>query len=273
MPIITKISVQKKRTDRYNIFWDNGKGEEYAFSLDEDVLIKQGLKKGLELDEFSILEIAYQDDVRKAYNASIQYLARRMRSEGEVRKHLSEKEYGDELIQEVVHKLYEYKFLNDEEFSKAYVRSQKNTTDKGKASIAKELREKRIAEEMIAASLNEYPDDEELQAAIQLCEKHVTKNKKDSSKMMKQKLEQLLMRKGYSYSNIQLAIQEVETEKEEDAEMDSLRLQAEKLFRKYKLLPRYEYEQKMKQALYRKGFSIDLIGKVLEELNEEEPHE
>ena len=119
MPTITKITVQKKNTDRYNIYMDYGKGEEYAFSVDEDVLIKHQLKKGMELDEFSLNEIGYQDDIRKAYNRAIHYLSRRMRSETEVRKHLAEKEVEEPVIQEVIHKLYDYHFLNDEEFAAA----------------------------------------------------------------------------------------------------------------------------------------------------------
>ena len=76
MPIITKITAQQKCQDRYNIFMDFGKGEEYAFSVDEDVLIKFQLKKGLELDDFSLMEIHYHDDIRKAYNVAIIYLSK-----------------------------------------------------------------------------------------------------------------------------------------------------------------------------------------------------
>ncbi|MGV3466194.1 MAG: recombination regulator RecX, partial [Heyndrickxia sp.] len=45
MPIITKITVQKNLSDRYNIYLD----EEYAFSVDEDVLTRFQLRKGKEL--------------------------------------------------------------------------------------------------------------------------------------------------------------------------------------------------------------------------------
>ena len=75
MPVITKITVQKKQTDRYNIFTDDGHGEKYAFSVDEDVLIKYQLKKGMELDEFAVTEIFFQDDIRKAYQPSSSILS------------------------------------------------------------------------------------------------------------------------------------------------------------------------------------------------------
>lgn len=43
--VITKITVQKRRKDRFNIFVDG----EYAFPISEAVLIKIGLFKGMEL--------------------------------------------------------------------------------------------------------------------------------------------------------------------------------------------------------------------------------
>ncbi|QED46947.1 recombination regulator RecX [Cytobacillus dafuensis] len=262
MPIITKISVQQKKNDRYNIFLD----EKYAFSVDEDVLIKHQLKKGMEVDEFSLSEIAYQDDIRKAYNTSIQYLSRRMRSEKEVRQYLKEKEVDEIIVQEVVHKLYEYRFLDDKEFAIAYVRTLMNTTDKGSGLIRGELREKGISEQLINAALRELPYEKEFEAAMKLSYKFVQKNKTDSSRIMKQKLEQMLMRKGYSHELIQAVVAESEIDKAEDVEMDALRKHAEKTHRKYSnLINSYEYEQKMKQALYRKGFSIDLIEKIIHE--------
>lgn len=87
MPFITKISTQKKNTERFNIFLD----EKYAFSVDADVLVRFDLKKGKELDELDILEIQYGDDVKKAFNRAVEFLSYRMRSEKEVRDHLKKK--------------------------------------------------------------------------------------------------------------------------------------------------------------------------------------
>ncbi|MBY0121858.1 recombination regulator RecX [Bacillus sp. S/N-304-OC-R1] len=266
MPTITKITVQEKLKDRYNIFLD----EKYAFSIDEDVLIKHGLKKGVELDEFAILEIGYQDDIRKAYNTAIQYLSRRMRSEKEVRQYLSGKEVNEIVIQEVIHKLNEYKFLNDQEFAIAFVRTLMNTTDKGSGIIRGELREKGISEDIIDKAMKEFPFEREFEAALKICAKFVEKNTRDSSRITKQKLEQTLFRKGYSNEIIRAAIAETEMDKGEDLEMSALRTHAEKAHRKYSHLSGFEYRQKMKQTLYRKGFSIELIEQILDELKEEE---
>lgn len=265
MAIITKITVQKKNKDRYNIFLDNGKGEEYAFSVDEDVLIKNNLKKGMELDEFFLTEVNYQDDIRKAYNQAIHYLSRMMRTESQVRVFLREKEVDDPIIQEVIHKLYEYRFLNDEEYAYSYVRTQMNTTDKGTELIKRELKEKGIQDGIISKALKEYPLAKQVETATILCEKTIQKNKRDSERILKQKLEQTLVRKGFSFDVISMALEEVELSKEQDEEMDALIFQGEKAHKKYSKYSGFEYEQKMKQALFRKGFDLDLIERFLNE--------
>jgi regulatory protein len=67
MPNITKITTQKKRKDRYNIFVD----EKYAFSVDEEVLLKFQLKKGMELDDLLLAEIQFHDEIQKAFTDAL----------------------------------------------------------------------------------------------------------------------------------------------------------------------------------------------------------
>jgi regulatory protein len=75
------------------------------------------------------------------------------------------------------------------------------------------------------------------------------------------------MRKGFSYDVISIVKEELMYENNEDEEWNSLVLQAEKLKRKYAKGAQAQYKMKMKQALYRKGFSIEIIDRYL---NEEE---
>jgi regulatory protein len=270
MPVITKITAQKKLKDRYNIFTDAGDGEKYAFSVDEDVLIKHQLKKGMELDDFALTEILFQDDIRKAYGQAVQYLATRMRSEFEVRQQLKKKEVAEPIVNEVIHKLYYHQFLNDQEFSLSFVRTQMNTTDKGTNVIKQELKEKGINDSLIENALLEYPFEMQLEKAIILSNKYLQKNTRDSGKIAKQKTEQMLVRKGYSFDIIKEANSHIGGSKDENEEMEALRKQGEKLVQKYKLYSGYEFSQKIKQTLYRKGFSIDQIDQFLSEVENQE---
>lgn len=265
MAIITKITTQQKNQDRFNIFMDYGKGEEFAFSVDSDVLIKFQLKKGMELDDFSFFEIQYQDDIRKAYNLSIHYLARRMRSEKEIKVYLEKKEMEEPVIKEVLHKLKAQKYINDQEYAIVYVRTQMNAADKGPDLIKLELKEKGIKEEIFEIALAEFPFDVQVEKATKISEKFIQKNSKESQRILKQKLENLLLRKGYPFDIINIAVNEKDMKKDVDEEMEAIRFQGEKAYRKYSQFSGFEFEQKMKQALYRKGFSFDLIEKFLNE--------
>jgi regulatory protein len=263
MAVITKITTQQKNKDRFNIFMDSGKGEEYAFSVDSDVLVRFHLKKGLEIDEFSIQEIQYQDDIRKAYNLAVNYLARRMRSEKEIKDYLTQKEVEEPIINEVLHRLASHKYINDEEYAFSFVRTQMNTTDKGPDVITMELKERGINEALIKQAIAEYPKENQIEKAIKISEKLIKKGSKDSERIVKQKAEQLLLRKGYPFDVIHIALIEAEMEKAQDEEMEALRFQGEKAHRKYSKYSGFEYEQKMKQALFRKGFSMELIEEYL----------
>ena len=265
MALITKITTQKQSTERFNIYLDDGQGEKYAFSVDQDVFIKYNLRKGQEIDELEIHEIQYGDLSKKAYNKALEFLSYRMRSIKEVAEHLAKKEFNDAIIQDVIYKLKEYNYVDDLEFAIAYVRTQKQTNGKGPSVLKRELIGKGINQDFIEQALQEYNDDDQLQEAIDHAEKLLKKNNKISTVQIKQKIEQHLMRKGFRYDIISKVLDEVQYEQDESEEWTALMKHAEKAQRKYQNEDPYQYRMKMKQFLYRKGFSIELIEKFLED--------
>ncbi|MHC0039103.1 recombination regulator RecX [Pseudoneobacillus sp. C159] len=267
MVYISKITTQKKQTDRFNIYVDDGNGEKYAFSVDEDVLIKYQLKKGIHLDEFTQMEVLYQDTIRKALGVAIQYLAHRMRSEKEVRDYLVVKEVEAPVIQEVIHRLYNLSYLNDEEFALAFVRTQINTNDKGPTVVKMELREKGVADPIIDKVLDEFTFDLQLEKVQKLCQKAFSKKRTDSRYVFEQKLKLALQRKGHSFAIIEEVLRSMvaELDSEDNPEMDAIRKQGEKAVRKFG-----SDHTRIKQFLYRKGFSVEQIEEYLVELEIEE---
>nr|WP_295971349.1 recombination regulator RecX [uncultured Bacillus sp.] len=258
MRTITKITTQEKNKERYNIYTDEGSGEHYAFSVDEAVLIQFGLKKGMDLDSLLYTEICYEDDIRRTYNLALNYLARRIRSESEVRAYLQEKDIDLPIIQEVVLKLYDYKFLDDEQYALSYVRTQMNTTDKGSVLIERELKERGINSKHIEEAMEQYPFEAQFEAAQKLCRKMAGRNYRDSERVLRQKLEQMLIRKGFPFNIISEAVS-ASFPIQSNNEFEALKYQAQKLHRKYEKESGYDYERKMKQALFRKGFSLEQI--------------
>ena len=64
---VTKIEVQKKRKNRCNIYLD----EEFAFGLDQDILLKYDLYKGRELSDADIEKILDSEDLRGFADAPV----------------------------------------------------------------------------------------------------------------------------------------------------------------------------------------------------------
>lgn len=133
MRMITKIARQKNNPERYNIYLN----EEYAFPVDEAILIQFGLTKGKVLDEFEIQEIAYEDEIRKAFNKGLNFLSYQMRSEHEVKKKLLALEFGEAVVLEAIQKLKSYGFINDENYSKALLNTKKATMKKDQEPLDK----------------------------------------------------------------------------------------------------------------------------------------
>ncbi|BCB02758.1 recombination regulator RecX [Bacillus sp. KH172YL63] len=264
---ITKITKQVKNDERYNLFIDG----KYSFSVDEAVLVKFNLSKGMEIDELEISEMQYEDDVKKAFNKAIQYLAYRMRTEKEIRDHLQEGDPEDGIIQEVIHKLYGIKYIDDLEFAHAFVGTHMNTGDKGPNWIRGELRRKGVGESHIDEALAAFTQEKQVDKAVALTEKLLRKYRKDSNMIAKQKIEQNLLRKGYPGSVIKIVWETVESERDDDERWDAVYHQGLKAHRKLSSkYEGYEYVQKMKQTLYRKGFSIEDIERLLEEIKHNE---
>lgn len=264
---ISKITKQVKNDERYNLFIDG----KYAFSVDEAILAKFQLRKGLEIDELEISELQYEDDVKKAFNKAIQYLAYRMRTEKEIRDHLQEGDPEDGIIQEVIHKLNDIKYINDLEFAHAFVGTHMNTSDKGPTWIRGELRRKGVDDPYIEEALAVFSVEKQVDKAVGLTEKLLQKYRKDSKMIARQKIEQNLMRKGYPGSVMKIVWETVESDRDDDEKWDAVYHQGLKAHRKLSSkYDGYEYVQKMKQTLYRKGFSMEDIERLLEELKENE---
>lgn len=270
MPVITKIGRQKNNNERYNLYLD----EKYAFSVDEAVFIKYQLTKGKVIEAFTIDEIVFDDEVRKAYNKAIHFLSYRMRSEHEVKQKLLQTDFGEAVILEAIRKLYEHGFLNDEHFTKALVATQKKNSKKGPAAIRQELKKKGIEKDLQEEVLAAYTEEEQLTIARRLTEKIINQNEAKTPSQVKQKIQDMLQRKGYNFTIISQAIDSFELEKEEEEWIELIGAQGDKIWRKYtQKYSGFDLRKRVKQALYQKGFPAEHIDLYVEKKELEQQDE
>lgn len=269
MLVITKISRQKNNKERYNIYIN----EAYNFAVDEGTLIKFGLQKGNILEQHEIDDIVYEDEIAKAFNKALTFLSFQMRSEHEVRQKLLQAEYGSAVVEEAIHKLARLGFLNDESYSKALVETRKRTAKKGPAAIRQDLIKKGIDKKLQEQVLGEFSHAEQVQLAGELAEKQVRASAGKTPTQVKQKTQDLLLRKGYSYSIVSEVLEQLTFEQTDDEWEMLIEQQGDKIWRKYAAkFTGYERNNKVKQALYQKGFPVEVINRFIEQ-KEIEEHE
>lgn len=262
MFVITKIGRQKNNPERYNIYLN----EQYAFAVDESTLIKFGLTKGKILEQFEIDDITYEDEIAKAFSKALHFLSFQMRSEYEVKKKLLDLQFGEAVVLEALRKLEKLGFLNDETYSKALLETKKKTAKKGPRAIQQDLRKKGIDKSLQEQVLNLYTNEEQMEIAMQLAEKEVRAGAKKTPAQIKQKVQDLLLRKGYSYSIVSEVLDQLQLEREDDDWQNLIEAQGEKIWRKYSVkFSGNELHMKIKQALYQKGFPIEIINRFIEE--------
>lgn len=261
MPVITKITQQKKNGERYNIFLD----DQYAYSVHESVLVKFGLTKGKVLDAWTIDDMVYADEVSRAFNRALHYLSFQMRSESEVKQKLQEAGYGNAVITEAIVKLKELNFLDDMAFSEALLRTKKNTSAQGPKAIQQALQKKGIDSETQQQVLATYKREEQLELATKLAKKAAAANSKIPPAQVKQKIQNALLRKGYSFDITQEAIAAIDFNIEEDEWVAIVETTGEKAWRRYaSKYEGYDLIQRVKQSMYRKGIPFEQIERFIE---------
>ncbi len=144
----------------------------------------------------------------KYLTLSYRYLSIRNRSETEIREYLGKKNAAQEIIDKIVTRLKEKKFLNDEEFARSFVLNRARLKPKGKKLLTLELRQKGIAEELIKKVLDEVRGEipDELSQAKSLIVKKMQKMVGMPKQEIYQKVGGFLARRGYSWDVVKKAI-------------------------------------------------------------------
>ncbi|WP_010529680.1 recombination regulator RecX [Lentibacillus jeotgali] len=266
MAKITRITTQKKHKDRFNIFLDDGNGEKYGFSVDEAILVEYRLRKHLDLDDATIIALVQKDTLHKSYTLAINFLSYRMRTKKEIRDYLVQKEADEEHIAQIMDKLKAERLIDDKQFAHSFVRTRLHTSSKGPLLVKQELLQKGVDDPIAGEAIAMYTFDIQFEKAAKLARKKLGSSSKKSFRQQVQQLQGTLMQKGFASDVVREVTAELQEEKDDDAEWEALVKQGEKALRKQQQKHSgLELEQKVKEALYRKGFTIDLINAFLDQ--------
>lgn len=163
-------------------------------------------------------KVTEKDLSGKLFTKSLFFLKFRARSEKEIRNYLSSYlqkhkiilTNQHEIIEEVVKRLKDLKFINDYDFAKAWVESRLETKPKGEKVLNFELKQKGITQEIIDEVIEnaskKYSSDNLIKNLIVKADQRYNRLPKDKRK---QKLINYVLRRGFEYSEIKEIVDEL----------------------------------------------------------------
>lgn len=190
--------IKRSGKEKFNIFVDGM----FFCTLTAESMLKSKLKTGDEISKEEIEKIQAENEKSIALDRSLRYLAN-MKTEKQVRDYLYSKGYTSKTVNYCLTKLHDYKYLNDEEFAKIYVRSY--CYKKGKRLLAFELKTKGIKENIIKKTLNNLEENEDV--LLNLADKYLKNKPKD--KKTAQKLFSHLASKGFNFEEINKVVKKM----------------------------------------------------------------
>lgn len=148
-----------------------------------------------------------KDPVRsgeRTMNRAVKLLAAKPRSIGELRERLLEKLWTDEtIVDAVIEKLKEYKYLDDEQFARDLAVSKLRQKPQGKRRLQQSMSQKKLDKETVATAIAEafekLPEDELIDQAIA---KRIRLKGKPETREDTKKFYDHLLRHGFGYDLI-----------------------------------------------------------------------
>ena len=158
----------------------------------------------------------------RTMNRAIKLLAAKPRSVAELRERLLEKLWTDEgIVDDVILRLKEYRYLNDEQYASDLALSRLRQRPQGKRRLQQTLSQKQldktIVEDAIKSAFEKIPEEDLITAAI---EKRVRLKGRPQTREELKKFYDHLLRRGFSYSLIREKMSSVGGPDPDDEMMD-----------------------------------------------------
>lgn len=191
--VITALKIQKKNKERVNVFLDG----EYAFAVSLTAAL--ALKKGQQLTRSEISQLQHADQYSKAYDRALRYLGYRARSQQEVKRYLTEKEFDPKVVAATVERLLDQGYLDDLEFARSWLRDRARLRPRGARGLRYELRQKGVENDVIDQVLDGLDEEDAAWTAVQ---PKLARWLELDEQTFKRKLAGFLGRRGFNYDTI-----------------------------------------------------------------------
>ena len=198
MPLITKLGEQKRRANRVNVYLDG----KFAFACNKRVAQRFELNAGMELTPEELSAILSGEIQQECFDRAMQYLARRMHSQMELKRKLLKAEFVAEVIDIVLQKLRDLNYVDDAEFARQKLQqAQRKLVGERRAML--ELRKSGVDAGTARHAVEEhFNSDLAADNAQTLITKNVSRLSRLDPVTAKRRLIGLLQRRGFDYETI-----------------------------------------------------------------------
>ncbi len=205
-------AVKNPRVPRSGIFMD----DKFAFSLDNEVILKEQLKVGQDLSSKEVDMLIQADHFQSCLNAAFHFLSFRPRSEVETRQRLRRRGYADEEIEGVISKLKQLALLDDAAFAQFWKENRSSFRPRSRRMLKVELQRKGVESEVIKEATEDIDDTENAyKAAIA----KVRALQVADYQIFRKKLGGYLQRRGFNYGVINTTVKRVWQEQTGSSEL------------------------------------------------------
>ena len=205
---ITRLESQVHNDDRVSVYLDG----EFAFGIHEDLVVKHSLQVGATLTPEGVRELERDEQYVDAKQAALDYLAYKPRTEEEVRRKLGQEDVPSPVIEDVIARLYELEYLDDEAYAHDYAHNRFSSKKYGPVRIRRELTERGVDRRLADAAVDELFAEVDVTAAAWT---HAEKRwprlaGEDDPRRRRQKMYRYLRRRGFTSNTIRPILDELE---------------------------------------------------------------
>lgn len=202
MKRVTAIGEGKRRKRRVNIFLD----DKFAFSLEAEVALKEGIKVGRELSEGDIEALTGAELSQRCYEAALRYLDYRPRSQAELKQRLARRGFDGDTIAATLARLKELGLVDDLAFARFWQENRQAFSPRGRWLVRRELRQKGVADEVIERVLADVDDEDGAYRAAIAKARNLPVSDYEG---FRRRLGEYLKRRGFGYGVIKNTLKKV----------------------------------------------------------------
>ncbi len=176
---------------QYKIYLSDGT----ILKINSDVIINNNLLYKKEIDNTLLNKILKENDNANIYNKCVKYISVRLRSKKEIIDYL--KKLNIDNTADIIDKLTKNNLINDEVFTKAFIKDKINFTSYGPYRIRQELNKYNIDNEIIDKYINDIDEEILIDKVDKQINKIIKSNRKYSGNILKTKIYNNLYNNGF----------------------------------------------------------------------------